>query len=540
MSIENYLTIISKDFKVNSKSNKVFLSLSTGENKAVVINYDIDDSIKLNKLIKNSLINYKKQNGKAAKWLKVDFVKDIEYIKFEKLVEELIQTRRNYVEYGFCLDKNWKLAFLPEEINANAFVRPNKTSKNLYLSEKNINNYINKYRKTKIMYRPKNYESKQVFRFFTKSHFIDLTTNEFYQLEEKGYKKGLRVTNNLSNEIEKLIDNSCTYLENQILDNGKYIYGNFPHFDKEIGFYNNLRHSSSTYALIEGLSYLNKNIKITEKPIDYLINNYMCEFENFSHIYDDTNDINEIKLGQNAAFIFAICEYLKVNPEKDEYLRAAQSVANGILEMIDENGNTIHVINYPTLSVKERYRIIYYDGEAALALLRLYQIDNDEKWLKVVKQLFEKFISKEYWRYHDHWLGYCTNELVLIDPQEKYYKFGIQNVSSYLQYIRNRETTFPTFLEMLMSTYNLVQKAKSSGFNYLIEEYLDEDYFLETIHARANYQRTGYFYPELAMYFKNPKRILNTFFIKHHGYRVRIDDVEHYISGFIQYQKVFK
>ena len=43
-----------------------------------------------------------------------------------------------------------------------------------------------------------------------------------------------------------------------ILDNGRYIYGYFPHFDNEINFYNILRHSSSTYALVEGLGYIEK------------------------------------------------------------------------------------------------------------------------------------------------------------------------------------------------------------------------------------------------------------------------------------------
>ncbi|MGV3043444.1 poly(glycerol-phosphate) alpha-glucosyltransferase [Macrococcus armenti] len=492
------------------------------------------------KNIKRDIINYcekfKKKTRTYPKWIKIDIVTSTEDIFYDDLKREMEKCRRNYIEYGIVLDSMWNLSFLPEVINANAFVKPQ--GKERILSEKNINNYLLKYTSQKRAFKHSLYSGKRVMKFTTKSFFLD--ENELYELEESGYTKGLRKIENLSLELDKLIATSTDFLKNEIQDNGRYIYGYFPHFDKEIGFYNTLRHSSSTYALIEGLDYTNQDIKIAAKPIEYLISNYLFEKDGKGYIFDDTEEINEIKLGQSAAFIFAICEYLKYE-KNDKFLKAAQSVAEGLLSMIDvTNGDTTHVLNYPDLSVKEKFRIIYYDGEAALALLRLYQRDNNEKWLNVVKTMFEKFIEKDYWKYHDHWLGYCTNELIQINPDERYFELGIKNVSGYLDYIYQRETTFPTFLEMMMATYHLVQKGKSLGLDDLIKKNIDEEKFMKTIHKRAEYQRVGYFYPEIAMYFKNPKRILNSFFIKHHGYRVRIDDIEHYLSGYVQYQKVFK
>ncbi|MCJ0965374.1 poly(glycerol-phosphate) alpha-glucosyltransferase [Mammaliicoccus sciuri] len=512
-----------------------FVSIGNKNQKAVVKVLKSHNNFK--RSILKLIQEFRKKSGKKAEWIKIDFVTEVIEIEFNSLKDNLINTRRNYIDYGVSLDNTWNYAFLSEEINANAFVRPSKDKKTFILSEDNINNYIKKYRGIKEKYNHDQYEGQQVLMFYTKGYLIEDTG--VFVLDERGYTKGLRGVNDLNSEIDNLIKNSTYFLKNQINEDGKYHYGYFPHFDKNIAFYNNLRHSSSTYALIEGLVYLEEDITVGEKAIEYLINNYLYEMDDIGHIFDDTKNINEIKLGQNAAFILAVCEYLRHNKNNKNYLDIAQKVARGMETMIKENSKTIHVLNYPDLTVKEYYRIIYYDGEAALALLRLYQIDKDEKWLNIVKKLFEKFIKNDYWKYHDHWLGYCTNELVQIDPQEKYYKFGIQNVSSYLDYIYHRETTFPTFLEMLMSTYHLVEKAKITGYELLVKEYLDEEKFIETIHARANYQRTGYFYPEIAMYFKNPSKILNSFFIKHHGYRVRIDDIEHYLSGYIQYNKVF-
>ncbi|QJF25115.1 poly(glycerol-phosphate) alpha-glucosyltransferase [Mammaliicoccus vitulinus] len=532
MDINYHICEILKNHK-NCK--RVFVSLGHPSMKAVVKNFNYDH---VDRNVQKFIDTYRKKSGKQPTWIKIDVVTSIESLPYEKLKNDLIQTRRNYVQYGFSLHENWKLAFLPEEINANAFIRPTNKENLFILSEKNITHYIRRYKDLFMVYLHKDYENKQVYKFYTESYLIE--GNEVIKLESEGYRKGLRFIEDLSSEIDSMIETSTEFLKNQIQDSGQYIYGYFPHFDKEIDFYNNLRHSSSTYALIEGLTYLNKDVSIIRKPIDYLIKNYLYEVDDFAHIYDDTNGVNEIKLGQNATFILAICEYLKYAPDDQSYLAAAQKVAKGILQMIDKDAHTVHILNYPDLTVKEKFKIVYYDGEAALALLRLYQLDHNEQWLNTVKMLFETFIQEQYWKYHDHWLGYCTNELVQIDPQEKYYKFGIQNVSSYLDYIQQRETTYPTFLEMLMATYHLVEKAKKTGYSELVKENLDEEKFIKTIHIRADYERTGYFYPEIAMYFKNPAKILNSFFIKHHGYRVRIDDIEHYLSGYVQYQKVFK
>ena len=87
--------------------------------------------------------------------------------------------------------------------------------------------------------------------------------------------KRLKKTQDLYKEIDKLIK-AAHIFKNMILDNGRYIYGYFPHFDNEINFYNILRHSSSTYALVEGLGYIGENLSPVERAIDYIIeNNFM-------------------------------------------------------------------------------------------------------------------------------------------------------------------------------------------------------------------------------------------------------------------------
>ena len=268
-----------------------------------------------------------------------------------------------------------------------------------------------------------------------------------------------------------------------------------------------------------------------KKSIQYAIDTFYREV-------DQNKEDVEIKLGSNAAAIFMFSKYQEILKD-DQYQIYAEKLAAGIQHMVDEKGETTHILNYPGLTQKEKFRIVYYDGEAALGLLRLYQINKDQKLLDTVKLMFEHFIGKKYDKYHDHWLSYCTNELTIYSPEEKYFQFGLNNYLKHMEFIHERKTAYATFLEMMMSAYKMVIRMREQGLTDLYESAQLEK-LKELIEFRVEFQRsTGFFYPEVAMYMAKPKNILNAFYVRHDRFRTRIDDQEHNLSGYVAYVNYF-
>jgi hypothetical protein len=208
--------------------------------------------------------------------------------------------------------------------------------------------------------------------------------------------------------------------------------------------------------------------------------------------------------------------------------------------MDTDAGTFYHVLNYPDYSKKQEFRIIFFEGEATYALARLYGLTKQQKYLDAAIAAVKNFILKNYIRFKDHWIAYAVNEVTKYAPEERFFTFGLRNAQVNLKKIYNSETSYHIYMELIMATFEMYDRIAESHSDLKYLDKFDSKFFIEVIFYRANYMLNAYFYPEFAMYMKNPAYILNTFFVRHESFRVRIDDVQHFIGGYHMYIKNYE
>ncbi|MCW1473984.1 poly alpha-glucosyltransferase, partial [Acinetobacter baumannii] len=335
----------------------------------------------------------------------VDYIKiDVAYNLTKqvwKVVEQQVhhQFHNNHYRKGIGFDEHCSVVFLEQEIYGKAIIRGLSYDKPNFFDETNLNYAIKqKYRAAKPEIRLQSLQ--EVWTFDTYATFYE--NGQFINLASRYDANGIRaIASNKKQHFRDLIEKNAAFLHSQIQENGKFIYGYFPAYDRDIRNYNTVRHCTSLYALLETFEVQDKSEywpKIVA-AIQYALTTFYKEKDPITAFMIDGKEGElEIKLGANAAAILMLTKYQEITG-KDDYLKYAEKLAHGILELVDPDGLTTHVLNYPNYDLKEKFRIIYYDGEAALALLRLYQINHDKRLLETVKLMFENFIHKRYEKY---------------------------------------------------------------------------------------------------------------------------------------------
>jgi len=469
-----------------------------------------------------------KEDDLDAVWVKADVVQDYRLTDENRLSYEVLSARHEFYRYGIAFDSEFQTALLEAELNGAKIYDYEDGG----LDFEYLNSYLRKSGRTQLSSLPNQ------FRLFTCMGWMCDADGTVYRLNREGLEYGRRDVELIDrNYVEQLISNASEFLVEQVNDDGSFIYGMYPRFDNEIDNYNILRHAGTIWSLICRYRLFpdEELVGIVDSTFDYMLTQVLYEDEETAYLYEAKAD--EIKLGGNSVAIIGMTEYMDVFGN-EKYREVCCQLGNGILKMLDqETGQYYHVLN-GDFSRKEEYRTVYYDGEATFALCRLYSLTGEQKWLDAAVSAVEHFIAADYTQHKDHWVAYSLNELTKhITDNPDYYTFALKNAQVNLEEIYQRDTTYHTYLELLMVTFELYDRMLEKGITVDYLEEFDLEFFLKTIYTRADRMLNGYFYPEYAMYMENPQRILNTFMVRHDGYRIRIDDVQHNIGGYYMYYK---
>lgn len=523
----------------------VFLSVSNGKERAKV------------ELIRNSTLSScvelleEKLNKRPSTYVRVDVVRSIKEYTYYELTKKLSYvSRNNYFKLGIGFDKKLSVAFLAEELQGNALLKPSTehvvgfNSPKLNFDEKNLKGYM--MRKYGQVLTKKTNQHK-FYVFDTQGFYLE--NGEWLTLSSEEDTSGLRITDtlNLPGRIHEVIGSGEEFLRKQITSTGKFIYGYYPTYDYELSGYNSVRHFSSIYALLEAQEHLAfpvSKMREAKSALEWGLKHLTFENNQALYVKEETPSGIDVKLGAQALAILAFAKYQTITGDTC-YEEVITKIINGIARsFVTPEGDTTHILD-EQLNVKQKFNIIYYDGEAVFGLLRGYAITKNRDHLDLAKQLFDRFIEKKYERYHDHWLSYATNELLLYTDDKKYYEFGLKNAFDNLSFIEHRDTAYPTMLELLMAAIKMTDKLIQT--DYIKDRTLTYSFTKEMVwqlkevaRIRATVEiEKGVMVPELGMFMKNPGKIVEGFYTRHDKFRMRIDDQEHFLSGLVNYYQYF-
>ncbi|MFP7492861.1 hypothetical protein SFC66_03655 [Terribacillus saccharophilus] len=512
----------------------LFASLGTlGDQAEVVYTAHHHFHTAVSELLRRIEVHSKKRSI-IFPWIKIDTVSQVKPIAISSLQDSVSSCKNNYFKYGISFDKSFDHAFLEQEINGNVFIQENNTGQK-HWNDKAVNDYLLK----RVWNRPlhpfqlSDYKDQTVFLFDTVSVLIEQMAT--IRLEHHSHRNGIRPIRHRERHIDTLIQCGTNHLRDRVQPNGKFDYAIYAAGSRSRTSYNLIRHADAIHSLADGYRWKRTvqqdDPALLEKmktALDYLLTYKVKKNESTALIEREKTNVL-YSLGATAAAIIAIANYQSLTGD-DQYLRAAEELANGLLTLQNKSGSF--------LNITAKQHQAGYDAKAVYSLLRLFQLDNNPKWLEKSKLAFEHFINRRAQPAPNHWLSYAVYEMTCIIPDQRYFAMKLKSIQKRLTDMKGNAAPSPTQLQILLCARKLIDRMQQIQLDHLLRGF-DLQSLEDTIHARADQQRIGFFYPEVAMYMKNPSLIAGSFFSRQHGYRVRIDDLQHNISAYYLYAQYY-
>lgn len=514
---------------------RIFLSATDMKSRAVVRHAsDIDPNAAFGNALEQLSAALESND---AKILRADWIIDAEAMTWQDFNNLIGKTRRNYFKRGVALRPDFSIAFTELELNANLMFFDGQKSKGAFNAD-NADAYCRARFNRDF---PKLNPSDPVAVFETNGAFV-IEGEEAQSIEGAEHR---HVSPLDSDQILSMVRNGAQHLARQIQPDGRFVYGLFPCDDRVVPSYNTLRHFSSIFAMLdvyETYEPTERNEELRQaiiRGLDYAVKHFVRWRQlpdGTQAAYIEEPSGKEFKLGALGVPIVALAKFSELM-RTQKYFPLMRALARGLMTMQQPDGSFVHVLNSTDFTVKEPFRIVYYDGEAVFGMMKLYSLTHDPKLLEASKLAFKRFIATDHWKNHDHWLSYAVNELTKYEPRKELFEFGIKNFSGHLHFVYHRDTQYPTLMELMMAADTMLERMKSMPEMAELLSTVNFDDFYAAMEARAANMLNAYFYPELSMFFARPESIVGAFFMRHHEFRARNDDIEHFLSGFAAYRR---
>lgn len=474
-------------------------------------------------------------------------IDDVQALKFD-LVQEAMPIKRHPLDkpldidrslYGIAFKAPLYVACLPETlvchtiVNSKNLIRPKNIIKHCDLSDK---------------------ATKALLENTVFDGYI-FNSESFYHSKTRTMPlfRGHLLYNDISPDLLLSASTAAgTYLQNAVMDSGKFRYEYYPKTDEFIDKYNILRHAGSIYAMLElyELTHDKALMASAERALGYLLKQTdVRKYDDESTLTIVENDIS--KLGANALAILAISKYISITKET-RYLEAAQKMGLWIKHNQAKDGNFItHKQQYST---QEDYDFVsgYYPGETIFAMVRLYEVDKNPVWLEIAAKganyiIHERDKGKSVKQLdHDHWLLYGLDALYIHDSNSDYTQHALKICEGILRaqhqkdapldylggfYDPPRSTPTSIRAEGLCAAYRLL-----SG---TVKPMVIDD-VLESIKRCIQFQLQMQFTPERSLYLPQPDRAWGGISKGLKDFSIRIDYVQHHLSSLIGLYRILK
>jgi len=346
--------------------------------------------------------------------------------------------------------------------------------------------------------------------------------------------------------VRRAVERAADYVLRQIQPDGRFHYIYYPLENRPSppGDYSLPRHAGTTWFLSLAYRVLGAQRfkQGAQRAIDYL-GAHAVPVDCQQTPYACVGSSFDADLGSAALTVVAISEYQQATGDR-RFETLARRLGKFILWMQKDSGDFCHQYNPGTKEKNCKDILLYYSGEASLALAKLYQITKDPAYVGPLERALDFLVGEKYDFFlgqffisEDHWTCIAAEAVPPSLRKERYARFcyafaGLNRRAQVPQGDGPMEDLWGAFaLTALFMPHNTPagSRTEANVATYLLSQKRKEPQpeILDTIRRSVRYLVDQQLRPESAYLFPDPGAAVGGMMQTPLRASIRIDYVQH-------------